>query len=257
MLLRHTRVVELTPEGAHYLVSVRQAFGLLVDATGRMRRSSKREEVRVSLLSSFATNWLVPRLPSYARAHPDTDLVLDPTLRVADLNAGEADIAIRYGQGEWDGIESRLLMAERIAPVCSPTLAQSGLLAHPSDVLRQTLLLTMRPFDWEVWARVKGIDISGAQCVQLTDYNIVLQAAEDGQGVAMGRLLLIADRLRQGRLVRPCPDSVVTTPAIGHWVVLPRSRTPSRATLNFVAWIEEETSRQDQQTEADGSFAPT
>jgi LysR family glycine cleavage system transcriptional activator len=191
----------------------------------------------VSLLPSFAANWLVPRLRRFNERHPDIELVLDPTLRLTDFAGGEADLAIRYGDGRWNEVESQLLMTESLTPVASPKMLREGpRLSEPRDVLNYPLLLALKPYEWEIWAEDNGVDLRTARTLQLADYNIVLQAALDGQGIAVGRLLLTADRLRSGALMQPF-DKVVTSPRAGYWLVTPRHSRPTDATAAFMTWI--------------------
>jgi LysR family glycine cleavage system transcriptional activator len=237
LFVRKARGVELTQEGGQYFAFVRQAFDLIASGTNDLRRRATKSRVRVSLLPSFAANWLVPRLRRFSAAHPDIELVLDPTLRLTNLAAGEADLAIRYGAGRWHDVESRLLMTETLTPVASPALLREGpRLSKPRDVLGHTLLLALKPFEWEIWAEANGVDLRAARMIQLADYNIVLQAALDGQGIAIGRLSLAADRLRSGALIQPF-DKVVTSRRAGYWLVTPRHSRPTDASAAFMAWI--------------------
>ncbi|CAN7357282.1 LysR substrate-binding domain-containing protein [Mesorhizobium sp. LjNodule214] len=111
--------------------------------------------------------------------------------QLADLAASEADLAIRYGGGTWKGAEAHFLMPEHLTPVISPELMSRETAFRKSTA------------DWDVWAASVGLDMSSATTVQLTDYNIAIQAALDGQRVAMGRMVLVKDYLRTGRLIRP------------------------------------------------------
>ena len=233
---RKARSIALTTAGERYLEVVSRAFGVLAEGTADLSALRARQSLRVSLLPSFAANWLVPRLGRFRDAHPSVDVELDPTLRLVDLTAGEADIAIRYGDGRWPDARAELLIAERLTPVLSPALAQEHRLQDPAELLAMPLLLTKRPFDWDIWAAKAGVDLTAARTIQLTDYNIVLQAAIDGEGVALGRTVLIEDRLRAGLLVAPCPH-VVISPRAGHWLLTPERRRPSPAVQAFVHWI--------------------
>lgn len=241
LFVRKARGIELTPEGERYFETVRRAFGLIASGTSDLRGRTGKARVRVSLLPSFAANWLVPRLARFTEAHPEIDLALDPTLRLADLNAGDADLAIRYGDGKWDGVDSRLLMAERLTPVASPALLQKGPpIAAPADLLKYPLLVALHPYEWETWAEAVGLDLAGVKMIKLTDFNIIVQAAIEGQGIAIGRLLLIADRLRSGALVQPCPQ-IVTSPRVGHWLVTAKRASLSGAAGTFADWLVHET----------------
>jgi len=239
LFVRRTRAVSLTPEGAGYLATVRQAFDLLVAGTDAVAARTK-ATVRVSLLASFATHWLVPRLGRFRERHPGIDLALDPSVDVIDIEENGADLAIRYGQGPWPGVEATLLIPERISPVMSPgLLARGPRIDRPQDLLGHDLLFSYSRtlFEWAAWTEAAGLDLATARRALLHDYNIVLQAALDGQGVCLGRQCLIGDKLAAGTLVQPLPLSV--TAGIAWWLVLPK-RKPSRAAAAFLDWLVEE-----------------
>ncbi len=241
LFVRKARSIALTSEGEEYRTRTTDALRLITAATSDLRSRSGRNVVRISLLPSFAANWLVSRLHRFQSHHPHIDLELDPSLRVANVAAGETDIAIRYGDGSWAGVDARLLMAEQLSPVVSPMLLQSGgAIVTPQDLLRHTLLFAKKPVDWQVWASAVGLDLSQARSIQLTDYNITLQAALDGQGIAIGRMLLIPDHLRTGRLVQPFPQTITST-RTAHWLVTQKDRKIAPATQAFIDWLISET----------------
>ncbi|MNI45326.1 Glycine cleavage system transcriptional activator [compost metagenome] len=193
------------------------------------------------MLASFATRWLAPRLPAFAAAHPDIDLQLQPDIGLADVAGGEVDVAIRYGRGAWPGVSSRLLMTESLSVVCAPALGRGRKRARtPDDLLRHPLLTShaRQPFEWDAWARRFGMDLGRAQTVRLHDYNIVVEAALAGQGLAMGRHRLIAPHLASGALVQALPDAVLQDPRIGWWFVTPRGAL-SPAALALRDWLAE------------------
>lgn len=236
---RRGRSIALTAAGARYLDSISRAFALVADGTREVRSHATRQLLTVSLLPSFAANWLVSRLSDFRAAYPQIELVLDPTLNQANLAAGEADVAIRYGVGGWPGLRCELLAAERLFPVLSPELAARQPLAKPDDILAHILLTSHRPTEWETWSRHAAIDLASARRLQLTDYNIVLQAALNGQGIAMGRSLLVAEHLHRGALLAPLPG-FATAPGLGYWAVLPSGGTDKPAATMFVNWLRRE-----------------
>jgi len=237
LFVRKSRGIALTKDGERYFKSVGEAFAILTTATGDLCGHPARSRVRVSLLPSFAANWLVPRLADFSRLHPDVDLQLDPSMHLADLNAGEADLAIRFGEGNWNGVENRLLMQEQITPVVSPALLSRGPpLTKPQDVLAYPLLMVLRPYEWELWAEANQVDLAGAEKIQLTDYNIALQAALDGQGITIARLQLIGDRLRSGTLIQPFRQALAS-PGLGHWLVRRRGGSDAAGVKAFADWI--------------------
>jgi LysR family glycine cleavage system transcriptional activator len=242
MFERHARGISFTPDGATYFGVIRQAFGLVEDSTLALRGSAEPSTVKVSVLPSFAAGWLVQRLARFAAECPHIRVMLDPGLALADLDQGEADVAIRYGRGDWAGVQSELLFTEHLSPVASPELLRRGpAIERPQDVLNHPLLFVSRPYDWELWAEACGVDLSQARCLHLTEYNIVLQAATDGLGVAMGRKFLIAGRLKSGTLVKPLAQDVTPT-SLGYWVCLAQQRR-SREAQAFAGWLMREARR--------------
>lgn len=233
---RHPRGIAFTAAGQGYWRAVSDALRRLRRATAALQPAPGALTVRLSVLPSFAAGWLLPRLAAFQAARPDIHVALDPRLELADLEGGEVDLAIRYGHGRWPGVTSRRLLAEQLAPVASPALLRRGpAIRRPQDVAAHTLLHVSRPDEWERWARAAGVDISGARTQHLTEYGIVLQAAVDGLGLAMGRRLLVAERLQAGQLVAPLPDWVAP-PQLGYWLCRGR-RAPGRAAQAVMDWL--------------------
>ncbi|EDZ99731.1 transcriptional regulator, LysR family [Burkholderia sp. H160] len=238
---RRTRAIELTDQGRAYYAKVHAAFELLRLGTSEVRAfSTERTMLSVGLLSSFASRWLASRLHTFPLTHPDIELQLRPDIALADVPGGEVDVAIRYGRGGWPGVASQKLMSERLSPVCSPSLITGKKRPRkPQDLLLRFPLLTSystQPFEWEAWAHHAGVILGEAQRVQLHDYNIVVEAALAGQGVAMGRHRLIAQQLAQGSLVQALPETMLDDPRIGWWLVT-RKGTLDAAAAAFCSWI--------------------
>ncbi|PVE23814.1 LysR family transcriptional regulator [Microvirga sp. KLBC 81] len=238
LFVRQARSVMLTPEGEKYLTCLSQAFDLMAKGTGEIRVSERRT-LRVSLLASFATHWLIPRLSHFTAAHPEIDLILEPSIRSVDLAVDQIDLAIRYGRGSWDGTKSQQFLAEQISPVCSPAFIERVSLRHPRDMLNHTLLFSFSkdPFEWRIWSERAGVDLAQARNLMLHDYNIVLQAAVDGQGIAMGRRALIEDHLKRGVLIEPFEEFRVSE-GIGYWIVMPERPKPQAEIL--AQWLANE-----------------
>ena len=236
---RHARGISFTAEGNAYFDLIRESFRMLEDGTIAMRASAAPATLRVSVLPSFAAGWLVQRLARFAEQFPDIELVLDPGLGLADLNRGDADIAIRFGQGGWPDVESELLIAEQLCPVASPLLLAAGPPIHtPQDVLAHSLLVVKRPFEWTRWADHCGVDFSVAHTVQLADYNIVLQAAVEGVGIAMGRRFLVSGRINTGLLTQVF-DNWISPASLGYWVCYPQKSRKAAARV-FASWLSQE-----------------
>ena len=239
---RRTRAVALTTAGQAYFAKVHAAFELLRSGTEETRApTTKRIKLTVGLLASFATRWLAPRLQAFSAAHPGIELQLRPDIALADVPGGEVDLAIRYGRGGWADVRARKLMPERLSVVCSPTLLGGTRRPRkPQDLVRYPLLASHAklPFEWQAWGTRFGVDLRGAQTVHLHDYNIVVEAALAGQGIAMGRHRLIAPQLASGAMVQAVPDAVLDDPRIGWWLVTPRAaKGEIEAVTVFRDWL--------------------
>ena len=230
LFVRHGRGMRLTEAGQRYYDTVTRAFALIADGTAALSGS---KVARVSVLPSFAALWLVPRLAGFRAAHPDIEVALDPTLNAADFAGDGVDLAVRYGDGDWPGVQADLLMTERLTPVHAPG-------AGPVQAL--PLLMTKRAFDWKAWADVAGLDLAARPQLQLTDYNVVLQAALRGEGLALGRLSLVGDLVAAGQLVAPF-ETIVRSPKAAWWLVRPAGRPLPAAAETFARWITAETAR--------------
>ncbi len=230
-LFERTRPLTLTPHGSAYHASIRHAFAEMIAATRTVRTHLPRQKIRVSLLASFAAHWLMPRLPAFEAAHPEIELVLEPSVRLVDPTAGQVDLALRYGKGGYEGL-AECFLPEVIVPVAAPTypaptletLAQHRLL-HPSDT-----------WEWRAWLAAQGITLEAVPQQQaLADYNITLQAARDGLGVAMGRLALVGPLIARGDLIAlPFPR---LAGMFGHWSIIDPARAAEPALLAVRAWL--------------------
>jgi LysR family glycine cleavage system transcriptional activator len=205
---RLARALRLTRAGRRLSRASSEALDALGRATARLQPGARRTLV-VSVLPSFAAHWLLPRLDAFQQAHPAIDLRLESTSRLADLQAGEADLAIRYGPGRHRGLIATRLFAETLFPVCAPGLARG--LRRPEDLARARLLHdepTAAHGGWPAWLRAAGVRAAARRGPTFSDTNLLLRAALEGQGVALGRSVLVEAELAAGRLVRPFPQAL-------------------------------------------------
>ena len=198
---RLNRALLLTEVGQNYAPPLRDAFDELAGATDRLRADDNRGTLTLTTLPSFASKWLVPRLGRFHQVHPDIDLCIDASQHLTDLARENVDVALRYGCGEWDGMRCDRLMTEDFFPVCSPALLHGDPpLRTPEDLHRHTLLHDDNRTGWTVWFLAAGIQ--GGDPTRgpgFTDSSLVLQAAAEGQGVALGRGALAANDLAADR----------------------------------------------------------
>jgi LysR family glycine cleavage system transcriptional activator len=236
LFVRKVRSVSLTPIGASYAAEVRQGLDLLAAATLAM--SGQHSSVlTVSTLDAFASKWLVPRLFKFRRAYGDIDVRLSTSVKLADFVSDGIEIAIRYGRGQYPGVKTELLMQEDLSPVCSPALLDGPHpLRTPADLQFHTLIHDDFPIDWAMWLRmaeVEGIDPHKGPSFFSSEH--VVQAAVQGEGVALGRSSLVDDDIAAGRLVRPFEFRL--SAGLAYYLVYPPGALKRPKVKHFRDWI--------------------
>jgi LysR family glycine cleavage system transcriptional activator len=232
LFIRRTRAIDLTADGQRYYDEIRPALDAIATATRAQKIVPSATVLRIGLLASFATLWLAPRLAGFLNRYPPIQVELLPAIQLADVAAAEVDLAIRYGKGDWPDVQATRLMAEVISPVCSPAFKASQL--HNGPLLMAT---SHRPFEWTDWSRHYHVDLEHHPRVMLHDYNIVVEAAVAGQGIAMGRHRLIQRRLQDGSLVQAF-DWPPYHSDIGYWLIAPQGPSHEAAEC-FSQWLKE------------------
>lgn len=208
---RRPNGVELTKAGERLHQSTRDAFSTLQSGVLDVKRSRHRQAITVSLSTSLALKWFVPLLSSFQSKHPDIALLLDTNDSFADFNTTDVDVALRFGEPDWDGLYHELLKQEELIVVASPSLVQGKqlpLLAE--DIACLPLLHDAFNVGWGNWAEQIELkpDQNKSERIKYVDSAVLLEAAIDGQGVALARRLLAERDLKSGRLVRLDASSV-------------------------------------------------
>jgi LysR family glycine cleavage system transcriptional activator len=238
LLRQVNRRLVLTEAGQLLLPGLRDGFQRIEAALTALDASSQQGVLTVSMLSTFAVRWFIPRLPRFQKAHAEVEVHVSTGLRYVDLLREGIDAAIRYGDGRWPGLRCERLMGETMLPVCSPALLRTGLpLARPADLARHTLLLSeARPDDWRYWLADAGVpDLRGAHSMVFETTAFALEAALTGAGVAIVARELVADALAQGRLVAPFDRSYLRPGAYYLVCAEARANEPKIAALR--SWL--------------------
>lgn len=190
--------------------------------------------VTLSMLPSVAAKWLAPRLGLFTNQHPRIDLRISASRSLVNLKAEGVDGAIRYGLGDWPGLEAIWLGSETVQPVCAPASVEKIGIIRPSDLLKTPLLHAEIAEDWAAWFAAAGIkDTEVPRGPKLGDDTAILQAAISGQGVALGRSLLVREDLEAGRLVAPFAEKLDAS--YSYWFVFPSGGSKNLATVKD--WI--------------------
>ena len=234
---RAGRGIRLTDEGERFAARVRTAFAELTTAVQEITARANPRMLRVSVVPSFAARWLLPRIGRFFAVHPDIDLVVSANMAVVDFQRDDADVAIRYGFGEWKGVRVEHILDDSFFPVCSPRIA-GGVPKRPTDLARYTLL---RADDepWLPWFEAAGLDWpEPTRGPMFNDSAHMMQAAAEGQGVALARATLLGNDERNGVLVRPF---AIEAPAPRRfYLVYPPRNADSPKLAAFRAWLQVE-----------------
>lgn len=238
---RRHRALVLTEAGRVMQRAVADCMERLRDATASVRAITALRQVAITTTPGFASLWLIPRLARFTATHPGVDVRISATLEVLDLERSGIDVSVRLRTIEH--AEGSSLFEETVTPVCSPLLIKNRALPlkTPADLTNHTLLTTDMPqglplnMDWEPWFRVMGLpDMRMKNTLRFSQYSDVVAAAVAGQGVAIGRLPLLAELLRDGRLIAPFSGAASH---FGYFVTTaPRSAGNADA-QDFVRWL--------------------
>ena len=241
---RMNRALLLTDAGQACLPGLRDGFDRLAEAIDAVRARDESRPLTVSVAPSFGAKWLVPRLDRFAQEHPDIDVRIDASMRLADLVREDVDIAVRYGPGGYEGVRVDPLMTEEVVPICSPRLLEGeNALREPQDLCRHTLLHIINPGteeaghpDWRMWLRAAGVtDCDASRGPTFSMSSMAVQAAIEGQGVALVGNVLVADDIAAGRLVRPFELSFPVS--FAYYILRPLASADRPRVVAFREWL--------------------
>ena len=224
----------ITNAGHEYLAVVRDALDRIAMGTERLVQRQSSGALTVSTSPDFAAKWLVHRLGRFAEAHPAIDLRVSATMHHVDFTREDVDIAVRHGDGHWPAMHVTRLCAEHLFAVCSPHLASS--LHLPGDMLKLPLLHLDDRTAWTAWLEAAGLaDADLSHGPILNRASMLIDAAVDGQGVALARTALAAWDLINKRLVRPF--SVALPLPKSYWIVCPKATAGLPKIVAFRDWL--------------------
>ena len=245
---RRHKGVQLTEAGRYLLEQVGLGLELIYQAVHEVRdMGDSRRQVTLAVSTATATHWLLPRVARFKHDHPDIELRCITTDTDPDLARESIDLAIPLGAGNWPRHHCWHFVDEEVFPVCSPDFAERNAPLDRPAALAATTLLHLeeryRPrLDWTGWLAHFGVTLPrGRRLFSFNDYSIVIRAALEGQGVALGWRHIVAQLLDEGRLLRPLAQSVTTDHPI--LIVAPRARPLSPAARRLRDWLIAEAGR--------------
>ena len=204
---RLPRGLALTAEGESYIADLGPAWDAVQAATSSARAASRRKALKVTVIPTFAVNWLLPRLARRRPAGMEIEIATLPD--IVDLSArSDIDCAVRLGRGPWAGTSSQTVLPVEAYPVASPAFVAANRLARPEDLGRHTLIgSNHQPDFWPEWFRLSGLAADGPY-TSFDNLQLVYEAAANGLGIAIGLDPLVRPYLDHGRLVRLWPGGV-------------------------------------------------
>jgi DNA-binding transcriptional LysR family regulator len=239
---RRHKGVQPTQAGAYLQEQVALGLTLVDQALREVRQmGSAADSVTLSTSTATATWWLLPRIARFKQAHPEVELRCITSDLDLNLERERIDLAIAQGAGEFARQRRWRFVDEEVFPVCSPAyLERAGPLATPAALARATLLHLeerYRPrLDWPGWLSRFGVRVPrNAPRFSFNDYSIVLHAALEGQGVALGWRHIVESLVAEGRLVRPLVESVTTDQPI--YLVAARSGHLRSSVVRLRDWL--------------------
>ena len=231
---RKPRGLALTATGRSYHASIGRALAIIGEATQKLRPDGSR--ITVSVTPSFATKWLVPRLGGFAARHPDIDIRTVASEGLADFRTDGVDIAVRQGRPPFgDGLRSEPLAPLDLCAVCSPALAaRLGRVGQISDFAGHKLIEDAHGH-WSALFQAAGLSAPG-RMTQFNQTAHAMEAAANGQGIALAPRLLLRDDLAQAKLATVWKAE---TPG-GFHIVYPSAARPSPARQAVIDWLHSE-----------------
>lgn len=229
---RLPRGLALTDEGLALIPVVQETFDRLGTMLDRFCGGQYREVLTLGVVGTFATGWLLDRLPDFARTNPDIDLRVFTNNNRVDLAGEGLDLAIRFGDGAWHGIEAEPILDAPLTPLCTRNIAAR--LQAPQDLWRETLLRSYRRDEWLNWFAAAGLAAPTIRGPIFDSSITTAAAAMAGHGVALLPPAMFASALAEERLVRVFATEVDTG---RYWLTRLQSRPDTVAMAKFRAWI--------------------
>jgi len=236
LFARDGKQLVITSAGKQYLAVVRDALDRIAVGTDRLLKNMPSSVLTVSTSPDFGAKWLVHRLRRFAAAYPGIDLRVSTTTRQVDLIAEHVDVAIRHGDGHWASLDAVALGAEQLVAVCSPKLLSGrNRVTQASDLLKFPLLRLDGWTTWSKWFEAAGVSASARRGPVLNQASMLIDAAVEGQGVALARTTLAAWDLLHGRLV--VPIAVALPLENTYWIAYPKLASHEAKVVTLRDWL--------------------
>lgn len=231
---RVPRGLVLTEEGAALAPVLTSSLDAIGNTLDRFSGGRYHEALHVGVVGTFATGWLIPQLARFEAAHPEVDLRVFTNNNRVSIPSEGLDLAIRFGDGSWHGLDACQIMDAPLTPMCAPSLATS--ITGPKDLNRQRLLRSYRAGEWEGWFSRLGLICPPLRGPMLDSSVALADMASQGHGVALLPAALFTHWEKTGQLVRPIGHSVTMG---SYWLTRLQSRQETAGMRSFRQWLQQ------------------
>ncbi|MDP2573352.1 LysR substrate-binding domain-containing protein [Vibrio penaeicida] len=237
--------LQLTEEAKLAYPEIQQGFSSILSGLGKLNSSVFDNSLRVAVSPSIASKWLLPRISDFQTQHPDYDLRVETHIKPVDYTREGIDVGIRYGRGQWEGLQSQKLMDEEIFPVCSPEFSDKHGLTERHAIKWENLPLlhdlsvpSGQGYPcWEEWFKKVNTPMSSpTKGLKINSFSEVIEAAIRGQGIALGREALVAQDLKSGKLIRPFGTASYCS-SYSYFIVSPLKQCNKNKSKDFHQWL--------------------
>lgn len=239
---RQHRKVVLTPEGKLLHQYAQQGFTALEEGVRQISHDTTPNSLALATLPSFAQHWLVPRLGDFCELFPELTVLMMPQNALVNFAREQVDLSIRFGPGEYEGLQSDYLMADHLYPVCHPLYLKEHAITSLDDIANVRLIEDTRAdMDWKRWLKIAGKDIKTTiPALKYEGAHVVIEGALAVQGVALVRHSLAWKYIEQGLLVKISDIEVCSS--YSYWLCAPSAYFKREKVINFSHWIKKQTS---------------
>lgn len=255
LFVRKARGVALTADGEQLFQRIAPHLAAIEDAL-RPYRTRRDDALTITLMPSFASSWLLPRLPRFIAAHPQVEINMQSGVALVDFERDrEVDAGLRYGPGRWPGLVSVHLFDDWVAPVASPALIER--LGRPMlDTLGEFPLLGAPGGRWSQWFEHFGGRAPRRYVANFDDSETLHRAAAEGLGIGLGRMSLLRPTIEAGRLLQLFDERLPAE--FAHYLVYPPRSQDHAGLAAFRDWVLEEARNYvgDERTPSSGVVKP-
>ncbi|PVB63499.1 LysR family transcriptional regulator [Labrenzia sp. 011] len=234
LVMREGRGIALSPEGEQLFEGLSRGFGAILETVDELLREDIARPLNITVTPSFAISWLMPRLNDFRLKHPDIELMLNPTAEVVELKPGGVDLAIRFGKGDWSGLEAEHFISTNFAVVGARCLIGDKCIEKPEDILEFPWLSEYGTNEMAIWMERQGVIPTGKLNITHLPGYMVLEGVRRGEGISATAKMFIEADISAGNLQILFEEGVY--PGTGyHLVTRPGvKRPPLKA---FMSWL--------------------